>query len=163
MNTEEAVQSLVADLDYPMLIVTTAAVGERSGCLVGFSTQCSIDPPRFIVCLSNKNRTYRVAQHAAALAVHFLTQADRELSELFGEKTGDTADKFAAARWQPGPDGIPLLLGGAGYYVGEILQRHDVGDHGAFVLAPTQALFRGARGPQLGFQDVKDMEPGHEA
>jgi len=37
---------LAADLDYPMLIVTAAADGERAGCLVGFAAQCSIDPLR---------------------------------------------------------------------------------------------------------------------
>lgn len=38
----------MAELDYPMLIVTTRSGGELDGCLVGFSTQCSIDPARFL-------------------------------------------------------------------------------------------------------------------
>src|SRR4051794_41781759 len=55
-----AVHELIDELDYPMFIVTVAAGGERAGCLVGFATQCSINPPRFLVCLSDKNRTFRV-------------------------------------------------------------------------------------------------------
>ena len=47
-----AVHELVSELDYPMFIVTCADERERAGCLVGFATQCSIDPPRFLVCLS---------------------------------------------------------------------------------------------------------------
>ncbi|MFE2251449.1 flavin reductase, partial [Streptomyces lavendulae] len=41
-------------LDGPVYVVAVAvAVGaERAGCLVGFASQCSIDPPRFIVWLS---------------------------------------------------------------------------------------------------------------
>ena len=34
--------------------------------------------------LSRLNLTYRVAQLASHLAVHFLTEGDRELAELFG-------------------------------------------------------------------------------
>jgi len=71
--TEKTFTSLVSELDYPMFIVTTvAADGERSGCLIGFATQISISPPRFLVGLSGKNHTYRVAQRAEHLAVHFV-------------------------------------------------------------------------------------------
>ncbi len=47
-NTVDAFQTLVADIDYPMFIVTTAADGERAGCLIGFLTQASIKPPRLL-------------------------------------------------------------------------------------------------------------------
>ena len=53
-----AFHDLVADLDAAMVIVTAPG----SGCLVGFSTQVSIDPPRFLACISKTNHT-----HAAAL------------------------------------------------------------------------------------------------
>ena len=36
--------------------VTTATDGAQAGCLVGFSTQCSIEPPRFGVWLSKLNQ-----------------------------------------------------------------------------------------------------------
>jgi len=61
-NVAETFDALVGGLDYPMFIVTAAAGGEREGCLVGFATQSSIDPPRFVVCLSKNNRTYRMAK-----------------------------------------------------------------------------------------------------
>lgn len=159
----EAVHRLVAELDYPMVIVTAAADGERGGCLVGFSTQCSIDPLRFVVCISKRNATFRPASSAGVLAVHFLTHDDRALSELFGEQTNDDVDKFEQCAWDDGPDGVPLLRDTAGYYVGRVLQRVDVGDHEAFLLEPFDALCRRAVTPQLGFRDVRDMEPGHEA
>src|SRR3982750_801842 len=71
-----AVHELIDELDYPMLIVTAAAGGQRAGCLVGFATQCSIDPPRMLVCVSKANHTYRVAVDADVLAVHFLRRDD---------------------------------------------------------------------------------------
>ena len=80
----EALDRLVNLLDYPMLIVTAEADGERAGCLVGFATQCSIHPPRFAVWISRQNHTFGVARRAGVLAVHFLSTADRALAELFG-------------------------------------------------------------------------------
>jgi flavin reductase (DIM6/NTAB) family NADH-FMN oxidoreductase RutF len=59
--------ALVGNLEYPMFIVTARADGEPLGCLVGFATQTSIDPPRFAVCLSHNNRTYRRGRDAELL------------------------------------------------------------------------------------------------
>ncbi|HSO96046.1 MAG TPA: oxidoreductase, partial [Acidimicrobiia bacterium] len=44
-------EALVAELGYPMYVVTAASGGDVDGCLVGFATQCSISPPRFVACL----------------------------------------------------------------------------------------------------------------
>jgi flavin reductase (DIM6/NTAB) family NADH-FMN oxidoreductase RutF len=70
MEPESTFNSLVGDLDHPMFIVTACAEGERCGCLVGFATQASIDPSRFLVCLSHENRTYRVGRDTELLGVH---------------------------------------------------------------------------------------------
>ena len=98
--------SLVGDLDYPMFIVTACAEGERSGCLVGFATQASIDPARFLVCLSHENRTYVVGRRADLLGVHFVPADAEEVAELFGGETGDEIDKFERCSWRPGPGGV---------------------------------------------------------
>ena len=83
----------VAGLDYPMYVVTVAdaGTGERAGCLVGFATQCSISPMRFLVCLSRANHTHRVAAGSGILAVHALGVGQRDLAALFGEQTGQAA------------------------------------------------------------------------
>src|SRR5712672_2014870 len=87
--------ALTSELDYPMVIVTTVADGERSGCLVGFHSQCSIHPARWALWVSKANHTYGVALRATRLAVHFPSVDDVDLAELFGEETGDEVDKFA--------------------------------------------------------------------
>jgi flavin reductase (DIM6/NTAB) family NADH-FMN oxidoreductase RutF len=161
-QVEGIVNRWVGEIDYPMLIVTAAAGGERAGCLVGFWTQCSISPMRFLVCLSDKNRTYRVVQHTDVLGVH-LVPADREdLVELFGSHTGDDEDKFARAEWREGPSGVPLLEGCPNRLVGRILGRFDVGDHQAQLLEPIEAA-AGEDVRQFPFHRAKRFEPGHEA
>lgn len=156
---------LVADLDYPMYIVTAAARGERSGCLVGFGTQTSIHPERFLACISRKNHTLKVAAEADALAVHFLSDEPRErgLAELFGGETGDETDKFALCKWHDGAAGAPLLDDIPNRFVGRVLERLDLGDHVGFLLGPIEAVEADADVHELGFQDTKDIEPGHPA
>ena len=106
-DTRQTFNALVSELDYPMFVVTAAAGGERAGCLVGFATQCSIDPPRFLVCLSKQNRTYRVARDAELLAVHFLPADAEDLAELFGGETGDRRRQVRAVRVERGPGRRP--------------------------------------------------------
>jgi flavin reductase (DIM6/NTAB) family NADH-FMN oxidoreductase RutF len=158
----EAWEDLVGELDYPMFIATTRSEGERAGCLVGFATQCSIDPPRFLICLSDKNRTCRVAQEAELLAVHFVPDSAQALAELFGGTTGDEVDKFAQCEWHEGAAGVPILDECDNWFVGAILARHELGDHVGFLLEPVEA---GSGTPldEFTFHRARRIEPGHEA
>jgi flavin reductase (DIM6/NTAB) family NADH-FMN oxidoreductase RutF len=153
---------LMSALDYPMCVVTTAVDGERAGCLVGFGTQTSIHPPRFLTCISVKNHTYAVAQRASALAVHFLSDEprERELAGLFGGETGDDTDKFERARWHDGPGGVPFLDDIPNRFAGRILDRFELGDHVGFLLAPIETDTASGF-DELGFQETKGIEPGH--
>ena len=153
---------LMTGLDYPMLLVTTRAGDEPDGCLVGFSTQCSIRPARFMVCLSDKNRTYRAARRAEALAVHLMPADSESLAELFGGETQDETDKFAHCRWHPGPEGLPIVEDCPHWFAGRIVEQRVLGDHVGFVLEPFAVSAEGDGGGSLGFQEVKQMEPGHD-
>ncbi|MFD3841530.1 flavin reductase family protein [Streptomyces sp. NPDC058642] len=151
-------------LDYPMYVVTTQADGEKAGCLVGFASQCSIQPARFMVWLSKANRTYRVAERADRLAVHLLRRDQDRLARLFGGETGDHTDKFTEASWHVGPGGLPILNEVAAWFVGRVENRIDGGDHVGFLLAPEAAdRLAGSRTPVLTLNDTHDITPGHPA
>lgn len=144
-----------------MFIVTVVgADGERDGCLIGFATQCSIKPQRFITCISKENRTFDAVRSADAIVVHFLGAQQRDLAELFGGETGDEVDKFELCAWSEGPFGIPVLDDVPGWFAGRILERFDGGDHVALLLDPVEAEDRGGA-LDLGFQAVKPIDPGH--
>ncbi len=163
MTDLDTFTSLVGELDYPMFIVTTVANdGERSGCLIGFATQISIKPPRFLVGLSDKNHTYRVAQRAEHLAVHFVPADGEEIAELFGSETGDEVDKFARCAWHEGPEGLPILDDVPNWFAGRIRERVRAGDHDAMILDPIAAE-REAEERELTFHRAKRIEPGHAA
>jgi flavin reductase (DIM6/NTAB) family NADH-FMN oxidoreductase RutF len=163
---KSAFEEFVATLDYPVFVVTAVAPdGERSGCLIGFASQCSIDPPRFLACLSVKNHTYAVARRARYLAVHALGDDDKDTAELFGGETGDEVDKFADVAWHPGPGDVPVLEDADRWFAGRITEVIDLGDHAGFVLEPVDAEVEGSPDPDqlLTFQDAKDIDAGHPA
>jgi flavin reductase (DIM6/NTAB) family NADH-FMN oxidoreductase RutF len=147
-------------LNPEMCVVTAVAGEERSGCLVGFSSQCSIRPVRFVVWLSKVNHTYGVARAADCLAVHLLTPDQHELAALFGGETGDEVDKFRQARWTRGHGGAVVLEDTAAWFVGTVEGRVEGGDHVGFVLEPVQWGER-ADGPLLRLDDALDISPGH--
>ncbi len=153
---------LAGALDYPLFIVTAADAARREGCVIGFTTQCSFHPARFLACLSRENRTYRLACEVDALAVHLVPRSQAPLAELFGGETGDDVDKFARCDWHAGPRGLAILDGCPSWFAGEVLARHDLGDHVGFWLDPFAARFQDGGEDHLYFQEVKDViDPGH--
>jgi flavin reductase (DIM6/NTAB) family NADH-FMN oxidoreductase RutF len=156
----ESFAELAVQLEYSMLVVTTAAAGDRAGCLVGFATQVSIDPPRYLVCISVKNRTYRVAGAASVLVVHFVPAERSDLAELFGGETGDEIDKFERCDWRPGPDGAPIVTELENWFAGRILARFEFGDHVGHLLEPVEGQV-GHGSASMTFHRAKGIDPGH--
>jgi flavin reductase (DIM6/NTAB) family NADH-FMN oxidoreductase RutF len=159
----EAFDRFVAPLDPAMVIVTTVHDGERSGCLVGFHGQSSIEPRRHAVWLSKANHTYGVALRAELLAVHVVDVEHRGLAELFGSSTGDEIDKFARCAWTPGPGGVPLLDDLSNRLVGRrVTILDDGGDHVCITLDPQ--LVEGSRDlVPIRASELADLDPGHDA
>lgn len=150
----------------PMVIVTARDPdGNRAGCLVGFSSQCGIKPPRYAVWLSVQNHTFEIARNSDHLAVHVLAKRQRSLAELFGSVTDHDHDKFAQCDWTDGPFGLPVLSGVAGWFAGpahQVSEDASSGDHELFIIDPQVAHGRLGEQP-LSFQDVKDLDAGNPA
>ncbi|MFJ9037026.1 flavin reductase family protein [Streptomyces sp. NPDC102406] len=150
--------------DSPVYVVTTAARGERAGCLVGFAAQCSLDPVRFAVWLSKANHTYRLARTAQSLAVHLVDRRMHHLAEVFGGRCGVQHDKFTGLGWSEGPDGVPVLDDALAWFAGRVHDRFDGGDHVAFVLDPvTGGASPDTEGRPLSLHDTLDITAGHPA
>jgi flavin reductase (DIM6/NTAB) family NADH-FMN oxidoreductase RutF len=153
-----AFEAIVEHLEYPMFVVAAAAEGDADACLVGFTSQCSIDPPRFGVFLSKVNHTYDLALRAAVLVVHRLRADQHALAAHFGGTSAhDDPGKLADWEWTPGPEGAPVIAD-CDWFAGRILDRADGGDHVLFVLEP----FGGAcaQRSQLGSRESFDIDAG---
>ena len=155
-------ESFLGRVDYPYYVVTVRSPdADMSGCLVGFMTQCSIDPPNFLVCISKANRTLAVADRSTCMGLHLLGADQLELARLFGEQSGDLVDKFALVDWRLGATGAPLLVESAESVEGHVLGHFPVGDHEAFLVQGVRAL-PGGDG-LLTYRGAPDLHPGHPA
>jgi flavin reductase (DIM6/NTAB) family NADH-FMN oxidoreductase RutF len=160
-----AFDDFVNSMDYPIFIVTTQSPvsGERAGCVVGFASQTSITPRRFLIGISRKNFTYQIACNATHLAVHLLPRSRLKIVRLFGEYTGDDIDKFSQCQWQDGPAAVPILAASPAWFVGAITERLDLGDHVGFLLEPIAGSVNDQLADWTSFADVRDLTAGHEA
>ena len=161
--TEDGFDSLMASIDAPMVVVTTAVAGERAGCLVGFHAQSAIDPQRYCLWLSKANHTYRVALRSTHLAVHFLTEDDHDLAERFGTLTGEDTDKFEGIETREGPDGVPLIERCAHRMVVRRVALLDEGGDHVCLSAECVAAESSGRFSPLRLSAVGDLTPGHES
>jgi flavin reductase (DIM6/NTAB) family NADH-FMN oxidoreductase RutF len=153
---------LVSSSDGAILVVTVATDDERDGCLVGFHSQCSIEPRRYALWLSAANRTTELAGRASHVGVHLLAAGDHELAELFGGLTGDDVDKLASVAWRSGPGGVPLLDGCARRMVLARTELREVGgDHLLFVGEPAAAWAPAGSFTPLRLSDASDIHAGH--
>jgi flavin reductase (DIM6/NTAB) family NADH-FMN oxidoreductase RutF len=152
----------VTQLDASLVVVTASSDDQQAGCVVGFHTQCSIEPRRYAVWLSKANLTYRVSLFATHLAVHLLAEDDRSLLQLFGGTSGDRTEKFALCDWSPGPGGVPLLTACPTRAVLEITSRWDDGsDHACVVGTPIIAEWTPTT--PMRASEANDTEGGHDA
>lgn len=163
LDVRTGFDTLMGQLDHPMYVVTVQGPDGPAGCLVGFASQVSIEPPRFMVGLSGENHTWRVSQQARHLAVHVIPTAHRELVNVFGELSGDRADKFALCSWRAGPQGVPILQDSSAWFVGEILRRIELGDHVGHVLAPVAVGVPRELSEYVRSRDTTGLRPGHDA
>jgi flavin reductase (DIM6/NTAB) family NADH-FMN oxidoreductase RutF len=155
---------VLSRLDPAMLVVTVRAGDERSGCLVGFHAQSSIDPLRYEVRISKANHTFRVALAADVFTLHLLGEGDRALATLFGETTGDEIDKFARCAWREGTGGAPLLDDCATRVLARPVGYHDDGgDHVGFVVEPFEVHAPDPPWRPLRYSTVAELDAGHAA
>jgi len=161
--SEDSFETLMAAVDPPLIVVTTAVEDEQAGCLVGFHVQSSITPQHYCVWLSKANHTYRVGLRAKHFAVHFLTADDLEIAERFGTLTGEDTDKFEGLDVEPDEHGVPLLKACPNRLSLERLSMLDDGsDHVCLTTRVSSSHTSGDFKP-LRVSDAAHLDPGHES
>lgn len=154
--------ALAQGMNPQLYVVTSVSTDGKAGCLAGFVTQCSLEPERFLVCISRANHTYEIARKADLLGLHLLGEDQGSLARLFGEETGDKVDKFVRIRWHPGTGGAPILEDCAAWAETRILEHFELGDHVGFLVEPSDAG-EGSHPGILHLDEAALLHPGHPA
>ncbi|WP_108125810.1 NADH-dependent FMN reductase RutF [Saccharospirillum mangrovi] len=109
-------------------IVTTDGPGGRAGFTATAVCSVSDQPPTLLVCLNRSASAFPMFDANQALCVNTLTADQMALSNLFGGKT-DMDERFAAAAWQLGDSGAPILENALVSFDCRIVKRVSLGTH----------------------------------
>jgi flavin reductase (DIM6/NTAB) family NADH-FMN oxidoreductase RutF len=110
-----------------VVVVTASGPSGPLGLTVSSFTSVGIDPPLVSFYIADSSQTWPQLRQCDAFAVNLLAQDQQAVAGRFARRD---ADRFGPeTAWSPGPLGIPLLDGTAGYV---LCRRHavvEVGDH----------------------------------
>ena len=165
-DVPSAYDELVGATEPVMLVVTATAAERRDGCLVGFHSQCGIEPRRHALWMSKANRTTRIVadDRCNHVGVHLLRSDQHELARRFGTLTGDDVDKLAGVAVTVGPAGTPLLTECTDLFIGrKVALTETDADHLCLTVEPIEVFGAGGRrsGTWLRLSQVKDLVAGH--
>lgn len=157
------VSQLMSMLWTPIVAVTAAAAGRRSGQIAVSAHGASIVPerPRLTVALWKRNLTRDLANRSGAFAVHLLRDDQDELVYHLGLQSGHKADKLATVAHESGVTGTPLLRDCLGFFECRVLNRMDGGDHTIF-LGEVVHSGLGSEGRPLWWQDLRARMPAEQ-
>ncbi|WPB56663.1 NADH-dependent FMN reductase RutF [Xylophilus sp. GOD-11R] len=121
-------RNAMARLGAAVNIITTDGPAGRAGFTA--SAVCSVtdEPPTLLVCLNRSASVYAAVKQNAVLCVNALAAGHQAISDLFGGKT-PMAERFAAADWENGPTGSPMLADATVSFDCRIASCTAVGTH----------------------------------
>ncbi len=137
----ERYREAMARLGASVNIVTTGGIAGDHGFTA--SAVCSVTdaPATLLVCMNRGGRSLESFLRNGTLAVNVLTGGHTDLSRLFADSAVPMADRFAAAAWQRGPTGAPLLTGASVAFDCRIAEWKDIGTHRVMFCAVQDVAF----------------------
>ncbi len=93
-----------------VVIIAVDDEGEKYGLAVTAVSSISADPPILMVCVNQKASAHDALVRAGCFTVNLLSQADREVADLFGSPSHRHL-RFSTGRWNTLTTGAPVLSG----------------------------------------------------
>lgn len=160
MESRPPVASPISFLWTPLVVVTAAHDGQRSGQVAVSVHNASIVPdhPRLLAGLWKGNLTRDLVERSGAFAVHIL-RADQGVEVAhFGLQSGHEIDKLASRAHTVGATGTPLLEDCMAVYECRALNAMDAGDHTIFLGDVVYSRAGEVTAP-LQWHDLRDRVP----
>ena len=140
-------------------VITTTVDGTDYGTTASAVSSLSMEPPMLLICLNKTSETRQAVTRSDRFAVNILSEGQAEIASAFARKS---PDKFAQAKVDRGPNGMPLIPGSLAQlecvvtetavggthtvFMGEVLHAEGTDD-------PPLTYYRGRFGR---FQDLVD-------
>ena len=120
--------------------------GRPRGLTANSFTSVSLDPPLVLACIARGSASYDTFQGPGGFAINVLSDAQRELSDLFASKS---PDKFAGLDYRLGIGGAPVIDASLAWLDCETERIVEAGDH--IILIGRVADFGTTAGRPLAF------------
>ncbi|NHT77172.1 pyrimidine utilization flavin reductase protein F [Rhizobiaceae bacterium CRRU44] len=124
----DAFRNAMSRLGAAVNIITTDGPAGKAG--FAASAVCSVTdtPPTLLVCLKRSSSVFETFTANRTLCVNTLAGHHEQLSALFGGKT-PVEERFAAATWQEGETGAPILADALVSFDCSVNESVDIGTH----------------------------------
>lgn len=126
--TQAGFRNAMSKVGAAVNIVTTDGPAGMAG--FAASAVCSVtdSPPTLLICLNRSSSVFSTVEANKAVCVNTLSAGHEKLSALFGGKT-PVEERFAAARWERGATGAPMLEDAIVSFDCLVKDSVDVGTH----------------------------------
>ena len=134
-------------IGYGLYVVTSRDEEKDNGLIVNTVTQVTNTPNRVAVTINKQNYSHHIIQKTGILNVNCLdTTAPFSLFENFGFRSGRAADKFEGIAELRSANGLRFLPRHINAFLSlKVEQYVDLGTHGMFICAVTEARVCGSR------------------
>ena len=146
-ETNKQDMTALFNIGYGLYVVTSRDEGRDNGLIVNTVTQVTNTPNRVAVTINKQNYSHHIIQKTGVMNVNCLdVTAPFSLFENFGFRSGRTVDKFAGIEELRSDNGLRFLPGHINSFLSLQVERYvDLGTHGMFVCAVTEARTCGSR------------------
>jgi flavin reductase len=127
--------------------VTARAGDEVHGMTVSAFSSVSADPPLVLICVNRATKTHRVIEEGALFAVNILSEAQRDVSDLFAslEYEDSRLDRVA---WTEGVTSAPIIDEALASLECRVRSAHREGSHTIYI-GEVEAVHGTGAGPLL--------------
>ena len=129
-------QSVMYKLSYGLFVLTSAAAGRESGCIINTAGQVTSEPNRISITVNRSNFTHDLVKESGRFDLSILSaSASFDTFKHFGFQSGREVDKFAGyGACRRSANGLYYITAGTnGFLSATVEQTVDLGTHTLFI------------------------------
>ena len=123
-------------LSYGLFVLTSAAGGRESGCIINTAGQVTSEPNRISIAVNQSNLTHDLVKESGRFNLSILSEsAGFDTFRRFGFQSGRKVDKFAGYEaCRRSPNGLYYVAAGTNGWISATVERAiDLGTHTLFI------------------------------
>jgi flavin reductase (DIM6/NTAB) family NADH-FMN oxidoreductase RutF len=126
MNTNDF-RKICGQFATGVAVITTSHNEQHYGFTANSFTSVSLDPPIVLFCLKTESETNKAFHGSKRFAINILSDKQEAVSNTFASSKNSQEVRFEQVELLS--NSVPVIKGGLGYLVGDIIKYEEVGDH----------------------------------